>query len=266
MMSLSKFKLKQVVLLLFYAAVLVAIFYLKDHRFPQYRVHLRAMESNISMHANHSVATPTANSTIQQRIRMPRIYCIVLTKESNVASGKAKSIYDAWAHKCDNCAFIAKHPLPQQQQDEDNSTQTSSTVSSTITEWNHALNILDPPGLVSDTYDKLTDKVLLAIRYLHNNFSRDSIHYDWYLKADDDTFVLVDNLRLFLAQKNASEPITYGYDFKALVESGYHSGGAGYVLSNEAFARLNKALNSNESFCQNTGTEDVDVARCLRKL
>lgn len=45
-----------------------------------------------------------------------------------------------------------------------------------------------------------------------------------------------------------------------------YKGGAGYVLSKEAFGRLGRQLEKNQSYCQITGTEDVDVARCLRRL
>ena len=40
----------------------------------------------------------------------------------------------------------------------------------------------------------------------------------------------------------------------------------GYVLSRESLMRLGGTLVKNYSFCNNTGTEDVDVARCLRRL
>ena len=46
----------------------------------------------------------------------------------------------------------------------------------------------------------------------------------------------------------------------------YHSGGAGYVLSKEAFERLGSKLNQNYTYCQNSGVEDVDIAGCLRNL
>lgn len=56
------------------------------------------------------------------------------------------------------------------------------------------------------------------------------------------------------------------YDFKVIVNEGYHSGGGGYILSRESLHRLGSALTKNYEFCENTGTEDVDVARCLRRL
>lgn len=47
---------------------------------------------------------------------------------------------------------------------------------------------------------------------------------------------------------------------------GYLSGGAGYVMSKEAIRRLGSALEKDIDFCENTGTEDVDVDKCFRKL
>jgi len=75
------------------------------------------------------------------------------------------------------------------------------------------------------------------------------------LKADDDTFIFVDNLREFVSNKNSSLPVTYGYDFKVIVDHGYHSGGGGYLLSNEALLRIGTKLNNDYKFCPNTGTE-----------
>ena len=50
------------------------------------------------------------------------------------------------------------------------------------------------------------------------------------------------------------------------VVDGYHSGGTGYVISNEAFKRIGRKLRKNFAYCRNSGVDDVDVNACLRTL
>ncbi|CAG2175953.1 unnamed protein product, partial [Oppiella nova] len=107
-----------------------------------------------------------------------------------------------------------------------------------------------------------------AFNYSYHHYLQDN---DWFLKADDDTYIVVENLRYFLSSQNASEPIYFGCKFKPYVKQGYMSGGAGYVLSRQALKLFaEKGLSDGHpKRCKESeegGAEDVDMGQCLEEL
>lgn len=61
---------------------------------------------------------------------------------------------------------------------------------------------------------------------------------DWFLKADDDTYVIVENLRYMLYPYAPNDPLFFGANFKRYARQGYTDGGPGYVLSKEAVRKF----------------------------
>ena len=115
---------------------------------------------------------------------------------------------------------------------------------------------------VSEGRKHLMAKTFQAFHYVYENYFND---FDWFMKADDDTYVIMENLRYFLSDKNSSAPVYYGMWLKAHLKQGFYSGGAGYVLSKEALRRF--ATQGKDAKCKTDGeTEDVDFGRCMANL
>jgi len=115
-----------------------------------------------------------------------RIYCLIVTSPQYFDT-RARAVNSTWAPRCDKFSFISEYS---------NDTK--------------GLPIA-PIANISSGYGHLTQKSTLALQYVYENFFND---FDWFVKADDDTYLFVDNLKSFLKEKNTSEPVTFGYNFK----------------------------------------------------
>ncbi len=115
---------------------------------------------------------------------------------------------------------------------------------------------------VREGRDYLWNKTRAAFEYIYeHNFTK---KFDWFIKADDDTYVIVENLKYFLRDKNSSELVYYGHNFKVHITNGYMSGGAGYVLSRSATEKL--VTYGLQSCPRNYMHEDLALGRCLQSL
>ena len=87
---------------------------------------------------------------------------------------------------------------------------------------------------VEEKYKNLWGKTREGFRRAYEELYED---IDWVIKADDDTYVVMENLRYLLSDQDARQPVWFGCEFKVIVkDGGYMSGGAGYVLSKGAFS------------------------------
>nr|XP_027228239.1 glycoprotein-N-acetylgalactosamine 3-beta-galactosyltransferase 1-like [Penaeus vannamei] len=123
---------------------------------------------------------------------------------------------------------------------------------------------------VKETYNNLWLKTRSALKYIYTRYLSD---YDWFMKADDDTYVVVENLKYLLSSYDTSKPCVLGSRFyTGYFKAGYMTGGAGYALSRAAVrVFVEKALPDREK-CpltwKKTGfpCEDVALAKCLSEM
>ncbi|CAD6199651.1 unnamed protein product [Caenorhabditis auriculariae] len=115
-----------------------------------------------------------------------------------------------------------------------------------------------------ESYYKLFWKTRLALLYVYQNVSSE---FDWYFKADDDTYVIVDNLRKYLARFDPEKPYFIGYRLKRrMPNNGYNAGGSGYAMSRAAMRIFAEKLFHDKSLCPYHEWEDYAIARCLASM
>jgi len=62
----------------------------------------------------------------------------------------------------------------------------------------------------SGNYD-LTNKIFTSLYHLYKN---ELENYQWFVKADTDTYVVLENLRYMLSGHKPDEPLYFGHHFK----------------------------------------------------
>ena len=166
-----------------------------------------------------------------------RVLCWVMTNPNNHQT-KAKHVRATWGKRCNRLVFMssAKDPsLP-------------------------AIALK-----VGEGRDHLWGKTREAFKYVYEHYYDDA---DWFLKADDDTYVIVENLRYLLKDYDTTEPLYMGRRFKPYIQQGYMSGGAGYLLSKAALKKLVVQGLKDPSKCRQDhgGAEDLEMGSCMQRL
>lgn len=140
-----------------------------------------------------------SKSNVSNAPKKIRILCMLNTRPAN--HYRAVHIQQLWGKHCDKLVYA-----------------------STITDV-----ILGTIGFnVTDEHDYVWAKQKRMMIYIYTNFLN---HFDWFYKADDDSFAIMENLRYLLSSYSNEDPIIFGYKFNTTEHRwGYFSGGAGNLL------------------------------------
>ncbi|XP_060086150.1 glycoprotein-N-acetylgalactosamine 3-beta-galactosyltransferase 1-like [Ylistrum balloti] len=166
--------------------------------------------------------------------RNVRVLCMVMTNTKHLNT-KATYVKQTWAKRCNKVLFI--------------SSETNLTFP--------AVGFNIPEGR-----EHLTAKTMKAFKYIFENHFTDA---DWFIKIEDNSFVILENLRYFLSSYSPNDAVYFGHSFKSIVKQGFYCGGGGHVLSKEALRRLAISGSSYQS-CQYGEDVDVELGKCMEIL
>uniref|UniRef100_A0A914NXT4 N-acetylgalactosaminide beta-1,3-galactosyltransferase n=1 Tax=Panagrolaimus davidi TaxID=227884 RepID=A0A914NXT4_9BILA len=118
---------------------------------------------------------------------------------------------------------------------------------------------------IPETRNELWNKWKEAFKWIYQN---EMDNFDYFLRADDDSYFAMENLRSFLLTFNKSEDLYFGARFKfENVLKGYMSGGAGVILTKSALKKLVENFD-NSNICPQKSDEndDLSLGICAKNL
>ncbi|ESO84576.1 hypothetical protein LOTGIDRAFT_222070 [Lottia gigantea] len=196
---------------------------------------VKGPDQSVKWMDDHSHSHMGETSEIAEQLaKKVKVLCWVMTSPSNLEK-KAKHVKATWGKRCNILLFMSSEADP-------------------------SYPAIKLP--VSEGRENLWAKTKEAFKFVYENYVDKA---DWFLKADDDSYVIVENLRHFLKDKDTNKGLYYGRRFKPYVAQGYMSGGAGYVLSKQALRSFVADGLPDPRKCRsdNGGAEDLEMGKCL---
>jgi hypothetical protein len=193
------------------------------------------------------------NDNDVERERSPLIFCFVLSANDRHLTSSRAIVY-SWGKRCDRFYFVTR-------------LQNTSIELMMLEEFE---NISD---ITSTTINQLTLDVLLYLRKQNLASS-----YHWFLRASDDSYVIIPNLRRLISQLHLIKP-TRAFAYVGDVEQMYEkyqisTSGSVMLFNREALDRLviadldyyyNKA-DLEKQKCLVEMTDDHEFVACMKQI
>ncbi|KAH8370721.1 hypothetical protein KR093_004808, partial [Drosophila rubida] len=176
-----------------------------------------------------------ATSNVATQPAAPRIFCIISTYGYRQSS-TAVHIMRTWAPHCDRFLFVSDD--------------------------NH--EFIEPA-----TFQNMPDKWHQYRAHLEYVYKYHFNEADWFLYANDDNFVVVENLRHMLQSWNPEELIYFGCKLRSATNQVYMYDRSGIVFSKATLRQFVRQALPNESICSSRekgGAATEELGRCLSNI
>ena len=90
--------------------------------------------------------------------------------------------------------------------------------------------------------------------------------FDWFLKVDVNTFVVMENVRYLVSSLDPSFPFYFGHSLSSTCGVSYNSAEAGILMSHGALLQLQKIFAKGECTENGSSRSDIELGRCLAKI
>lgn len=208
-MAIPNLKLELVLILLF--SISLALFLWSGLTLKHY-ARFKSAQSNIMAYEDIDAYGGKINRTeCITKEKAPKLLCWIMTVDSEEGNEKSTACLETWAKRCDKVLLVQNG-----------------------TRLRERDGVLTVPIKHESRYH-LWHKVISAFSYLYDHHLDE---YDWFMKADDDTYVIVERMKQFLLKHSNMEPIYFGHKFKPYVKQGYMSGGKSKALRNRELFNL----------------------------
>jgi glycoprotein-N-acetylgalactosamine 3-beta-galactosyltransferase len=152
--------------------------------------------ANIQVVATTAAASSSSSFEANHNAPTPKILCFIMTTFENHDT-RLGGVHSTWGRRCDKLVII--------------SNQTDARFPDTVVTLDRGGQ--GRHGSQSSSYRNLWLKLNETMHYLYENYGQE---YHWFLKADDDTYIIMENLKAFLMlehqqqQQQQQQPLIYG--------------------------------------------------------
>lgn len=181
------------------------------------------------------------------------IVCLILTSEKTMGS-KGLAVWHTWGRQCSKIYFSCncKNIIKYQEMYKNKEKMPESFI---IYDGLHDIPILLLN--IEENYNKMGEKAFLIMKIIYEQLGTKA---KWFLMADDDTFIFMDNLRKFIQTKDTQKPELFGFRFRAMFSEGFIAGGSGILFTHESMKRLVNLIQQDK--CRKDMYSDISIAEC----